>query len=76
MEHSFKAMATRADNAERQFIECLCEAGEITETEARKVADLYFKNKLAKIDYGIGHVNVKHGALYDKDVIRRALDMA
>ncbi len=76
MQASFRDMATRADNAVIQFVENIMESGGIGKADAKLVAGLYFKERLAKIDYGIGHVQVKHGAFYDADVIRRALAMA
>lgn len=73
MQKSFKAMAQRAVNAEAAFIESLMFHGDISEAAATKVASYYLREGIAKVDYGIGRVNIKHGAFLDKAVIRRAL---
>ena len=72
MRQSFKDMATRSDTAERNFIETLRRQGGISEADARKVMTLYLKEKIAKLDWAIGRINVKHGAFLEKDVIQRA----
>lgn len=72
MRQSFKDMTQRAVNAEAEFIESLQRLGGITKEEAAKVLDLYLEQKIAKIDYGIGRVMVKHGAFLDRDTIRYA----
>jgi hypothetical protein len=42
---------------------------------AHKVTALYIKNKLATRDLQMGRINVKHGALLEKDVLNRAITM-
>lgn len=72
MRQSFKDMAQRAANAENNFVVELIRAGGISETDAVKVMNFYLKEKIAKLDYAIGRISVKHGAFWDRDVIRRA----
>lgn len=67
-----KAIAIRAENARRAFVETLSELGGITKTEAERVADLYIRKKLAKTDFVLGRVHVKHGALLDRATIQEA----
>ena len=74
MQESFKNIARRAVNAENEFIESLQRLGGITEDQATLVMNYYLKHRIAKIDHGIGRVNVKHGAFLDRDVILRAVD--
>lgn len=76
MTKSFQAIAQRMDNAKVNFIETLMNLGGISKDEARKVMELYLKNKLARIDTGIGRIQVKHGAFLDREVILRAVAMA
>ena len=71
-----KNMLTRIDGAHRAFIEVIEEAGSVSREDATKVKDFYLKNRLAKLDSGIGRINVTHGAYLDADVIQRAVDMA
>lgn len=54
----------------------IARCGKIDEASATKVAKLYLKEKLAKIDLYNGTANVKHGAFLDKEVIGRALAAA
>lgn len=72
MTNSFQDMATRAVNAENSFVADIMEIAEITEEEGHKVLALYLKEKIAKMDYGIGRVQIKHGAFLDAATIRRA----
>ena len=66
---------TRIENAEARFIESIRGIVDCTEAEARKVMNLYLKEKLAKLSIGVGQINVKHGAFLEPDVIRRAIIM-
>ena len=70
-----EAMFQRIENAHQGFIETLQRCGNISQEDATKVKTLYLKHRLAKLDTGVGVINVKHGAYLDKDVIRRAVDM-
>ncbi len=72
----FADIAHRIDNAHEDFTETLIRLGEFDREDAIKVKNLYLAKKLAKIDIGIGRINVKHGAYLDQDVLTRALAMA
>lgn len=72
MKKHFQEIAQRMVKAEDSFIECAMEFGEITKDQALKVLALYRKEKIVKIDIGVGQFNVKHGVFLDRDVIRRA----
>jgi len=75
MQSSFDDTARRAASAHANFVEVLAELGDIDEAAAHKVKNLYLRHRLAKLDIGIGRISVKHGALLDRDVIRRAVAM-
>lgn len=69
------AMARRIENAHQAFTQVLQEAAGISRDDAVRVKNLYLKHRLAKINPGIGAINVKHGAYLEPDVIHRAVDM-
>lgn len=69
-------MLHRIENGHQAFIERLQDLGQISRADAIKVKEFYLKNRLAKLDAGIGRISVKHGAYLDRDVIRRAVEMA
>lgn len=73
MQTSFNDIATRAANAEANFIASLVEIAGITEAEAEKVMALYRKEKLAKMDHVNGRITVKHGVFLEADVIHNAV---
>lgn len=73
MRTSFQDIATRAANAEANFIETLVEIAGISEAEAAKVMALYLKEKIAKIDHNIGRISVKHGVFLEADVIHNTV---
>ena len=75
MEQSYKDMAARADNAVKAWRE-LCHEFGFTSDEADKILMVYQKERIVKLDWGIGHYNVKHGAFMAKDVLQRALDIS
>lgn len=69
---SYRAMTQRLINAETSFLEQLTTAGDLTEEQA-KVAFAKFKQiKILKLDLGVGRYTVKHGAFWDRAVVRRA----
>lgn len=72
---SFKAMATRAGNAENRFIEYCVENG-FNRDEALKIMKIYKKEKILKIDLHIGQFSVKHGIFLEKDVMGKALSLS
>lgn len=71
-----EAMFQRIENAHESFVETLQRCGDISRADAIKVKTLYLKHRLAKLDTGVGVINVKHGAYLEPDVIRRAVDAA
>ena len=73
MRQSFKDMAAREAHARDSFVADLAKLGEISEAAAVKVASLYLREGIAKMDYGIGRIQIKHGAFLDKGVIQRAV---
>lgn len=70
---SFKNMATRMDNAEKDFVQTLVSAAGISIEDAQAVLGFYRKIKAVKNDYAVSRISVKHGAMLDRDVILRAL---
>lgn len=68
-------IATRLVNAENSFIEEVCEQFDKTEAEAEKILAVFLKLKVAKLDIGIGRVQLKHGALWDIEVMNNTLAM-
>jgi hypothetical protein len=72
MTQAYRDIAQRGVNAQRQFAALLVNLGGITESESKAVTAFYLKERIAKTDYVMGVVNVKHGAFLDRTVIRRA----
>lgn len=69
-------MLTRGENAKNSFCAMLTDQHPFNEEDARGILALYLKHRIARIDYGIGRVLVKHGAYLERDALRRARDMA
>lgn len=69
-----REIAQRIVNAEEAFYQTIQDLAGCTRDEAIKVLAEYRKAKLARVIPAIGAVHVKHGACYDVDVIRRAID--
>lgn len=69
---ALRPMLQRGENARRSFCAMVQERADLTDDEAQHVLDVYLKLKVAKIDFGIGRVNVKHGALLDRETIKNA----
>lgn len=67
-----KAVASRIVAAEENFIATLIDIGGIDRVAAERVLAYYRKNKLVKLDSVGGRMTVKHGALLDADIIRKA----
>ena len=78
MTNSYQDMAQRSINAQDTMIASLMECGDIALAEAEQVFAFYRKEKLFNTTavYRMGRYEVKHGALLEKDVIRRALALA
>jgi len=73
MQKSFQDMATRADNAVIAWRDMLAGQG-FTSDQADAILTLYQKEKLVKLDWGIGRYSVKHGAFLEPDVLQNALE--
>jgi len=70
------AMFSRIETAHTNFEDYLMEQANISRDDAKAVTAFYLKKKLAKVDAGIGRINVKHGGFLDPEVIRKALEEA
>lgn len=71
-----KAVAERIVRAHVNFAATLAERGGIGADDAKAVAAWYLKNKCAKLDAVGGVISVKHGRLLDREVIKRAVEVA
>ena len=69
-------MAHRIENAKAGFAQNLIEHHGLSKADAERVTGYYLKEKIAKIDVGIGRMSVKHGAFLDPDVIARAVSLS
>lgn len=70
-EGALRPMLQRGENAKASFVECAMRDG-LTERDALDAMSYLLKQKLARVDYGVGRINVKHGALLASDVLQRA----
>lgn len=68
----FKAMAERTVQAEENFIDTLISLGDVSRDDAERVLAYYRKHKIVKMDAVNGRLDVTHGALLDRDTIRKA----
>jgi len=68
-------MACREVNAENNFRDTVMAKG-FTETEAWAIFKIYRQRKAIKLDRIGGRYVVKHGALWDVDVLQNALAIA
>lgn len=75
MKKSFEAMAKREINANNEFVSNLMEQFGLSKADANGVFLLYKKEKIIRLDRGIGRWNLQHGAFWDADVIERAVNM-
>jgi hypothetical protein len=73
MENGFKAVATRINNAQENFISVIESKG-FSRSEAVKAMGTMLKLKVAKLDAVSGVINVKHGAFLEVDVIKNAIN--
>lgn len=64
----------REINARNAFYEVVMSVTGCNLVSAEKVLSVYLKLKVAKIDYGVGHVSIKHGVYYEKDVLMNAIN--
>lgn len=63
----------RVDQAYVNFATLLTEIAGLDQDTAKRLTQFYVKKKLAKVDTGIGRINVKHGGYLDKEAIGRAV---
>lgn len=68
-----REIAARMHRADTDFLAILADAAKLNADEAGRVFRLYRKNRIVRLDAGIGRWTVSHGAFLDGDVIRRAL---
>lgn len=67
-------MVVRINNGIKRFIECLKDRG-FNDHDAYTIYNEYVALKVLKFDHGVGAVTVKHGGLWDLDVLKNALVM-
>lgn len=67
----FRAMAQRMVNAEEKFVADIMALGGLSSEQAETVLAAYRKAKVVKMDAVGGTLTVRHGALLDRDVLRR-----
>ena len=73
MKTSFDNMRDREINARRNFVNQLIEIADISQDDAQRVCSFYLDHKLAKMDYGIGRIQVLYGSYLDKSAILGAV---
>lgn len=71
-----RSLLMRQVDAVDNFIAYVVEQIGCTEEEAAGVFNLYRKERLVKVDSYMGTWHIKHGALLDADVLRRAVTQA
>lgn len=75
MQKSFEAMAGRQITGRAKLVDAIARGGRVDKETANKIADLYIKEKIAKLSINIGQFTIKHGAFLDDDVIANAAEM-
>ena len=70
-----KDVAQRIINAETGFINDITDQFGFTHTEAMHIFDVYRKERIIKLQAGIGRYTLSHGAFWDKAVMERALSL-
>lgn len=68
-----KDIVTREQNACNSFYEIVMNILSCKREDAVKILNTYTKAKVAKINIHSGHVDVKHGVFFEKDVLANAL---
>lgn len=68
-----RAIAERIVNAENTFVQLIMEKG-FTREEANKAMRTMLKLKVAKLDPVGGCITMKHGAFWEADVLRNAVN--
>ena len=72
MATGFRNMATRMETARERFIATAMERGGLTADQAITALDAFRKARLIKLDAVGGTYVVRHGACWDREVLRRA----
>lgn len=70
---ALQPLAQRIANAESHFCDLVEQIAGVRAEEARAILAVYIRLKVAKIDAGIGRVNIKHGAYMEREPMLRAL---
>jgi hypothetical protein len=73
---ALRPMLQRGENARQSWRDMLTEQHPFTVADADAILALFLKHRIARIDYGVGRVLVKHGAYLERAVLVRARDMA
>ena len=78
MKQGFKDMATRAVRAYDEFIGSVATRGGISLDEAKAVYSIWAANRMldTKDEFVGGVIRVKHGAMWDRETILFARDIA
>lgn len=76
MLESFRNLAQREASAAAGFTAYVVDSIGCTEDEARRVLGLYLAERLVVLGVNDGQWRVKHGALLDRPVLRRAVKLA
>jgi len=71
--NSTKGFATREHNAVVRFIDSVVEQFGFSVDQAEKILSVFRKLKVVKIDGVNGQYSLKHGGLWDREVMERAL---
>ena len=64
--------AERMANAEAWLVDTLAEVGGVNNMGARRAADVFKREKIARPDFAQSRYTFSHGAFLTRDVIRRA----
>ena len=70
------AVAQRMVNAQNGFIENVTSQFGFSQDEALIILNVFIKNKVVKLNLGIGRYNLVHVIYWDKEVMKNALEMA
>jgi hypothetical protein len=72
----FKDIAVRMDNAASKFIDAVVEQFNFSQEDATTIYNVYLREKIVNIDAVGGQYRLTHGAFWDKEVMKRALESA
>ena len=71
---AIKPVVQRGENAVDGFISDIAEQFGFSVSEAEHILRVFLKERIARIDYGIGKVQIKHGAYWEREVMEEALN--